>query len=145
MTEAEKWEKLRQIIREELASCGLKPKARLTFAHGRFMGITDDQMTAWREAYPAVQIEEELKKAAAWILSNPSTAPKSNYSRFLNSWFEKHQNRASIRAIPTDKMLLASGEPKTCAYCEDRAVGTVGHIRHCAAHVYWAMDGKKVA
>jgi len=31
-----------------------------------------------------------------------------------------------------------------CAYCENKSIGTVGRIPHCAAHGYDAMDGKPV-
>jgi len=152
MTEEERWNKVRQIVREENEALekrlldaigGKKPK--LAFSGGKWTGVTDEQIQVWAAAYPSVNVEEELKKAAAWIVSNPSTAPKSNFARFLNGWMERNQNRAAIRAIPIDKMKLASGEPATCAYCDARAVGSVGPIKHCGAHVWDAMDGKKVA
>jgi len=44
------------------------------------------QLEVWKAAYPHLDIEQELKKAAAWVISNPEKK-KSLYSRFLNNWF----------------------------------------------------------
>lgn len=145
MTDSERWDKLRQIIREELASCGLKPKAKVAFRDGKWTGITSEQIQGWKEAYPAVSVEQEIAKASSWIISNPQSAPKSNFARFLNAWMDRVQTRAAIRAIPLDKKALSSGEVPTCAYCGERATGTVGGVRHCRAHIYDAMDGRKIA
>lgn len=153
MTEDERWNKVRQIVREEceqletrlIAALSASKKPKIAFANGRWTGVTDEQIQAWKAAYPAVNVSEEINKAAAWIVSNPGTSPKSNFARFLNSWLERHQNRAALRAIPIDKKALSSGEVLTCAYCDERATGTVGGVRHCRSHIYDAMDGKKVA
>jgi hypothetical protein len=58
-------------------------------------------MTVWADAYPSCDLVVELKKAAAWIVSNPHLAPKSQFGRFLNTWFARQQNQLSIRSIPT--------------------------------------------
>lgn len=42
-------------------------------------------------ATPDVDHETEVKKAQAWILANPSKAPKSDFARFLHSWFARAQ------------------------------------------------------
>ena len=145
----DRWAKLeeivRRVVREEISLLnGKKPK--LKFDGGKWTGITDEQIQVWKAAYPAVAIEEEIKKAAAWIVSNPQDAPKSNFGRFLNSWMERNQNRAAIRAIPLDKRQMAGDqEVPNCSYCDKRATGTVGGIRHCREHLHDAMDGKRAA
>lgn len=52
---------------------------------------------AFWEAEFAVAIdfdyETETKKAQAWILANPRRAPKSDYARFLHSWFARAQEQ----------------------------------------------------
>ena len=146
MTEEERWLKVenivRKVIREELATIGGK-KVKLRFESGKWIGVTDEQIEVWRAAYPAVNIESELNRAAAWIVSNPGEAPRSNFSRFLNSWMEKNQNRAAIRSIPVDrKAWSADQEPPKCSYCEKQATGTVNGKKHCSAHMYDAMDGR---
>lgn len=144
----DRWAKLeeivRRVVREELSTIqGKKPK--LKFEGGKWTGMTSEQLEVWKAAYPAVNVDEQIRLAAAWIVSNPNDAPKSNFARFLNAWLERHQNRAAIRSIPTDKKLLSSGEPRLCHYCDKRATGTVSGIPTCSAHVHDAMDGKRVA
>ena len=101
--------------------------------------LPPEQMQAWKAAYGMVDIEAELKRAAAWIVSNPHLAPKSQLGRFLNTWFAKGQDRASIRSIP----LKEERQPKkACAYCSADATGSVAGILCCREHTRDAMDGK---
>lgn len=50
-------------------------------------------MATWQAAYPAISIQSEMAKAAAWLVANPKNK-KSNYARFLNSWFSRAQDKA---------------------------------------------------
>lgn len=139
----ERWAKLeeivRRILREELDARGFKEKAKLSFAGGKWIGITQEQQEAWKLAYPAVNIQQQLQLAAAWIVSNPMSAPKSNYPRFLNTWLTRQQNQASLHAIPS----LRSVATKTCAYCEKPSTGSVNGYDACDAHTDKAMDGER--
>lgn len=60
---------------------------------GKFDNVTEQQLAIWRDAYPAIQIDIELNKAAAWLVSNPKNR-KSDYLRFLNNWLSRAQDRA---------------------------------------------------
>lgn len=143
----DRWEKVRQIVREEceriegriLASMKSAGKIKLAFENGRWIGITDEQLEAWKHAYPAVDIQPQLKLAAAWIVSNPMQAPKSNYPRFLNTWLTRQQNQASLHAIPSARSVAT----KFCAYCERKATGAIGSIDCCDSHTQNAMDGER--
>jgi hypothetical protein len=147
MTEEERWSKVRQIVREEneallakiLAHVG-KTKGKLELVNGRWVGVTEDQMNAWREAFAAVDVDLELKKMAAWIVSNPLMAPKSQIGRFVNSWLTKAQNSASLRSIPTERAAPSVIKMKLCAYCEKIASGQVGGIWACDPHWDKAMN-----
>jgi hypothetical protein len=44
---------------------------------------------SWADTYPQEYLELELKKARSWLISNPHKAPKSNFGRFFNSWFDR--------------------------------------------------------
>ena len=59
----------------------------------RFVGITPEQMAAWERAFPAVSIEAETARAAAWLNANPKNR-KANYARFLANWLSRVQDRA---------------------------------------------------
>ena len=62
--------------------------------------IPDELRASWATAYPALEVDTELAKAAAWIIANPSNK-KSNYARFLTNWLSRAQDRAPpARAAP---------------------------------------------
>src|SRR3990167_503157 len=142
----DRWAKLeeivRRVVREEISSLGKKPK--IEFVNGLWTGITEQQMSAWKAAYGAVDIEGELKKAAAWIVSNPHLSPRTQVGRFLNTWFGRTQNTASLRSIPGGKRDEPGPGKKLCAYCDQVSTGLVNGISHCRAHGLDAMDCKPI-
>lgn len=66
---------------------------KISLAADGWIGIPDDLLRQWDKAYPAVNIDGELAKAAAWVIANPKNR-KSNYARFLTNWLTKAQDRA---------------------------------------------------
>lgn len=60
---------------------------------GKQYVVPPEIITAAREAYPLVNIEREIKRAAAWLVSNP-TKRKKDAPRFLNNWFKGAQTDA---------------------------------------------------
>lgn len=66
-------------------------KITFNFDTNAFENITDADMALWRKTYPAIDIQQEINKAACWLVANP-TRVKSNYKRFLNSWLCKAQD-----------------------------------------------------
>ena len=147
MGDEDRWEKLerivRRVIREEIAALGKKNKVE--FVNGKWLGITDQLMQAWSSAYPSVDIPAELLKAAAWILSNPTLAPKSQFSRFLLTWFSRTQDRSSIRSIPTrSEMQSISPTKNKCSYCDKPARHAPNRTPACDEHFQAAMDHEPV-
>lgn len=140
MGEEERWMKLeeivRRVVREELA--GLKKKPELKLVNGQITGITADLMSSWEAAYGSVDIPSEIRRAAAWLMSNPQGAPK-NITRFLNNWFTKIQDRAAIKAIPSSRERQEIHR-RACAYCSADATGSVSGINHCRAHYQDAYE-----
>jgi hypothetical protein len=140
MGEEERWRKVEEIVRrvvsEELDARGMKSKTKLSFSHGRWIGVTEEQLEAWKHAYPGIDVQTQLKLAAAWIVSNPNLAPKSNYARFMNTWLSRQQHQVSIHAIPSMRSIAT----KTCRYCERPASGSVNGYDHCSTHMQDAMD-----
>ena len=145
MGEEDRWAKLeemvRGVVREEISALG--KKAKVEFQNGRWTGVTEEQMNAWKAAYGAVDVEGELKKAAAWIVSNPQLAPAKLHGRFLNTWLARQQNQSSLRSIPTRQPEQGPGK-KLCAYCDQVSTGVVNGLSHCRAHALDAMDEKPV-
>lgn len=63
-----------------------------------FENIDDSQRQLWSKAYPAVNLDIELAKAASWLKANP-TKTKSNYNRFLTSWLDRSQNNGGTKNV----------------------------------------------
>ena len=62
--------------------------------------IYDDDLLKYRELYPAVNVEQELRNMVGWIDGNPSRRKtKSGIKKFVNAWFSKEQNQGG-RKIP---------------------------------------------
>ncbi len=55
-------------------------------------------LKAWRQAYPAVDIPGEVRRAHAWEVANP-TKRKTNRPRFLGSWISRAQDQVGQRRI----------------------------------------------
>jgi hypothetical protein len=55
---------------------------------GIFEGI-ESNLEVWKQAFPKVDIEDQIRKAGAWCISNPRRAPKSDFARFINSWLSR--------------------------------------------------------
>jgi len=51
------------------------------------------KMEIWAKAYPAVDIQSELNKMAAWLDANKKNR-KSNYPAFITRWLAKAQDQA---------------------------------------------------
>jgi len=77
-----------------------------------FIGIPDSLRRQWLEAYPLVDVEAAIRKAAAWVRSNQRTARRTkDWSRFLNNWLARDQRDAEAsgqngRAAPPDDPTL---------------------------------------
>ena len=60
-----------------------------------FIGIQDDLLRQWSEAYPLVAVEAEIRKATAWCRNNESkTRRRSDWPRFLGNWLSRSQREA---------------------------------------------------
>lgn len=52
-----------------------------------------DKITLWRETYPAVDVEQELRRMIAWLDSNPTKRKtRRGIERFINSWLARTQD-----------------------------------------------------
>jgi len=61
-------------------------KINYNMATHAWENITDAIRGVWAKAYPYVDIDHELNRAASWLESNPKKQ-KKDYARFLNNWF----------------------------------------------------------
>lgn len=63
-------------------------------------------ITKWAEAYAPIDVEAEIKRAAAWA---SGSKPKKDWRRFLVNWlgraFKRSPNGASESGVPVDKII----------------------------------------
>lgn len=51
------------------------------------------KIALWRETYPAVDVEQELRRMIAWLEANPSKRKtRRGIERFINSWLARTQD-----------------------------------------------------
>jgi len=86
------------------------PKISFSFESREFQNIQPSDVGLWASAFPAVDIPLAIKQAAAWLIANP-TKRKSNYSRFLTTWFSKEQERGGNKRPVNEG--YASPHPKS--------------------------------
>jgi len=67
-----------------------------------FQNVTDSHLTRWRDTFPAVDIDHQLKKMNSWLIDNPTKAHKSNWSAFMNRWLSREQDRGG--SLPSNKV-----------------------------------------
>lgn len=58
--------------------------------------VTNQAVREYKELYPAVNVEQELRNMRGWCLSNPTKRKtKSGIGRFINNWLSKEQNKGN--------------------------------------------------
>jgi len=107
-------------------SNAVTPNAKIALGDdGAWTGIPDALMATWKQAYPALSLDAELSKAAAWIIANPANK-KSNYARFLTNWLTRAQDHA-----PRVKSGQAAQQPRNARF---DAVAFVNRNRPTETH-----------
>lgn len=96
-------------------------RASFDYDTGRFENLSEQILEAWAQAYPAIDVRQEIAKARAWMLANPKNR-KSNIERFLTSWMTKTQDRAPSHGQPNQNFAAAgrSGAPNRPLSAADR-------------------------
>lgn len=62
-----------------------------------YYDVSLDKISTWKQAYPAVAIEQELQKMRAWLESNPTRRKtKKGIDRFINTWLSKEQDKGGV-------------------------------------------------
>ena len=61
-------------------------------ADGIFVGISEEQMRAWEEAFRPVDVDAELTQMELWWQANPRKR-KRNIARFITGWLRRERQR----------------------------------------------------
>ena len=95
-----KLEVIKEIKKNTNSSGRVKPYPERV--HDYFISIDDTLTATWKEAYPNVDIQTQLAKAKAWLISNPSKA-KKDFAKFINNWLSRSMEMPgqTVYAEPT--------------------------------------------
>jgi len=80
-------------VKKEKKDSSVETQAIAWSATGGWSGITEDDLSAWREAYPACDIKRQLAVMTEWLKGNPARAKKSQWRRFVTNWLSRSQDR----------------------------------------------------
>lgn len=57
-----------------------------------------DKIAMWKDTYPAVDVEQELKKMVAWLDSNPTRRKtRRGIEKFINNWLSRTQDSGGTK------------------------------------------------
>lgn len=75
---------------------------------GKQHPITQEQVEAWGDAYPAVDVLQALKQMKAWCLENQAKQKtRAGVGKFIVNWLTKEQNRGGGSAQRTTRRSAA--------------------------------------
>lgn len=58
-------------------------------------GITEEDVSGWKAAYPAVDVMQEIHEMRAWLEANPThKKTRTGIRRFIVSWLSREQDKA---------------------------------------------------
>ena len=73
--------------------------AELPLLNNQFYKIYTDDVSHYKEQFPAIDVEQELRNAIAWTDANPKNRKKQG-KRFLTNWLLRKQERARAYSTP---------------------------------------------
>lgn len=65
-------------------------KEKIEYVENRFKNIPAELIEKWKQVAPGIRIEEEIKKAELWVISNPEKK-RSKWAPFLSKWMVRAQ------------------------------------------------------
>lgn len=73
---------------------------KFSFESSQFENISQADLDAWKELYPDLDINRQLKEMTQWILSNPSKAKhKKLWRKFVVIWLQRSYEKITNRAV----------------------------------------------
>jgi len=85
--------------------------AQLPCTKGDIYYIQQSDIDTWADAYPAVDVFQELRKIYAWLSANPSKLKTlKGCPRFVNNWFSRTQDQGGNKKVNTNKTVTLTQE-----------------------------------
>lgn len=63
----------------------------------KFENISESDLDSFKQAYPEVNVAQEVSRAEQWLLSNPSKSNKKLWRKFLTGWLSRANDKAENR------------------------------------------------
>ena len=102
----ERWADAKKVLEylypEQVKISGKMPLPYHARVEKFFEAIDSNILAVWKEAYPNINIENELKLAKAWLISNPNKA-KKDFKKFVNNWLSNAMRNPTNVEIATTK------------------------------------------
>jgi hypothetical protein len=74
---------------------------------GSSFGFTQDDLSGWCEAYPAVDVKAQLLEMREWSKANPKQAKtKAGIRRYINTWLAKEQDKSGAKSYERKDAVL---------------------------------------
>ena len=67
-------------------------KTTFDFSTSKFLNL-NGKIEKYQEKYPGINVQSEVLKMEAWLMSNPKNR-KTHYERFINNWLSRAQDKA---------------------------------------------------
>lgn len=62
-----------------------------------YYDVPKESISKWRDTYPAVDVEQQLKQMTAWLDANPRRRKtRRGINAFINSWLAREQDRCGV-------------------------------------------------
>ena len=102
-------DKIREQTRERVKNCREKQKLlpvqekipapaakyQLILNDKSYFDVTQEMVDQWKALYPAVDVDQEIRKMIGWCDANPTNRKtRTGAKRFINGWLSRAQNRA---------------------------------------------------
>ena len=91
--EKENREELNKDIKIDTSSNAENPEIKIPLIDNSYYEVSTEKIVQWRDTYPAVDIEQELKKMVSWCDANPARRKTRNgVERFIIGWIARSQD-----------------------------------------------------
>lgn len=75
---------------------------------GTYFGITQEDIDGYKSLYPAVDVEQEIRKMIGWLNANPAKRKtRRGIKNFVNSWLSREQDKGGpnrpVYSAPQEK------------------------------------------
>lgn len=78
----------------------------LPLVDGTFYNVPNEKIENWSKAFPAVDVDHELRKMLTWLDSNPKNQKTSRgVNRFINGWLSRTQDRGGSTGAGQDRVI----------------------------------------